>query len=437
MKNLRVRTKLYAVWAAVMFAFVCSLFFGIYGMGRIYSETEAYPMQRTLFLAAVIVFMLVTGIFFALAIRSVANPLEAVEKELARLSKGSFQTKSGRGVSGYGEDFERIAGYIETICQNTGAFLEEAQKGALGACRTADSIQANADALFGKLAGISEKMSEMESLMQKALNASEEANRLSGEIQAAAGNMALRVQSGTGQADSVYTRAAEAKEAAAEKWETARQDQEDIRVRLLCALENMRVTEDISVLADSIMEITEKTNLLALNAGIEAARAGQAGQGFSVVANEIRRLAEKSRKNVENIQWVAGGVASAVSALKRNADGLLDFVDTKVMSDFAFFCSMAEDYSSDAEDVSRLAFDFKRTSDELFESAGGVLESVEAIRALAGLSGKSAKDAADLTAGASDRTKAIAGCAKETACAMQELKKGMELFETDKEKELK
>lgn len=84
--------------------------------------------------------------------------------------------------------------------------------------------------------------------------------------------------------------------------------------------------EAVKTIADTIFEISNQTNLLALNASIESARAGEAGRGFAVVADEIRQLAEKTRKETENIAGILNELSenaqSAATAVHKSIEAV-------------------------------------------------------------------------------------------------------------------
>lgn len=88
-------------------------------------------------------------------------------------------------------------------------------------------------------------------------------------------------------------------------------------------MEDSQQVEQVRQLTNDILNIVSETNLLALNASIEAARAGQVGKGFAVVATEIGHLSGSSKETAENIQKINETVVDIVYELMKSANELI------------------------------------------------------------------------------------------------------------------
>jgi twitching motility protein PilJ len=137
-------------------------------------------------------------------------------------------------------------------------------------------------------------------------------------------------------------------------------------------------SQEIGEIVELISDITEQTNVLALNAAIQAASAGEAGRGFTVVAEEVQRLAERSGEATKQIaaliRTIQTDTQDAVSAMERSTQGVVE--GTKLSDDAG---RALDEISTVSTELSTLIEDFSTTTSKQAASAGTVAQSIQRI----------------------------------------------------------
>ncbi|WP_425457670.1 methyl-accepting chemotaxis protein [Bacillus massilioanorexius] len=112
--------------------------------------------------------------------------------------------------------------------------------------------------------------------------------------------------------------------------------------------------DQIGQISKVVKGVSDQSNLLGLNAAIEAARAGDAGRGFAVVADEIRKLATNSKENVAQIDDITKGIQGAIDNLNAAFTGINEFADYQVAA-IQEISAIVQEINNHAQNLSQMA----------------------------------------------------------------------------------
>ncbi|MGL5677031.1 MAG: HAMP domain-containing methyl-accepting chemotaxis protein [Cellulosilyticaceae bacterium] len=310
--------------------------------------------------------------------KSIKKPLQLLNEEVTELSeKGGDLTKaigiqSNDEIGILGKAMNQFIGNLKKIIQS---IKKESKDAMLSVEQTMVSIEE----LKVDIEDISATTEQLSAGMQQTAASAEEMYSTCEKLKKSLDNIMKQVSVGLENVDGITKRATKLSQKALDEKDKSYSMYQNNKKNVEESVEGSREVESIQMLVTTILRIADQTHLLALNATIEAARAGDAGKGFSVVANEIQKLAEESRKAAEEIQTISKHVIQSVGRLVDATRDTQNYIANKVTGDYDEFVNVGRQYNQDAVSVSILVENFKKEANGIAEITEQLMESIHQV----------------------------------------------------------
>lgn len=395
------------------------------------SQLNEQYSQSIMVYAVILAIMLVIGAAIIVMIMFIIKPLKSANRQLNDIIKNIEESNGDLTARIEVKSEDEIGELVDGI----NSFIEKLQLIMKDIKSKSDALQEASANMNGQITAVNDNAGSVSAVMEEMAASMQEISATAEQLSAGSDNIFHAIVNVTDQiteGNEITARIQKKSVRYREDTEQGRQSTNDmvaqIKDGLNQSIENSKQVARIQELTEDILSISSQTNMLALNASIEAARAGDAGKGFAVVAEEIRELAEDSKKIANSIQEISLVVIDSVKDLTGNSGKLLAYVDESILADYEKFAAITNEYRDDTAKVNDILENFAVNAETLKNTMAEMNSGISDISTTIDESSQGVNDAADSVGGIVNSINDIEDDAAKNTEIGQKLQNYVEVF---------